>query len=76
MYAENVALPAFACQMPLLQRLVDNLQQRVCCCGPILGETEGRTDGHRIVSQTLLRIYHGGSANNESDHHVDRLIIV
>jgi len=23
-----------------------NLQQRVCCCGPILGQTEGQTDRH------------------------------
>ena len=40
-----------------------NLQQRVCCCGPML---EQRDDGHRTVSQTLLghSAYYAGSANN------------
>jgi len=27
-----------------------NLQPRVCCCESMLGQTDGQTDGHRIVS--------------------------
>jgi len=27
-----------------------NLQQQVCCCGPMLGQTDGQMDGHRTVS--------------------------
>ena len=45
-YADNVALPAFARRYLLLaEPTAANLQQRVCCCGPILGHTDGRTDG-------------------------------
>ena len=45
-YADNVALLAFARRYLLLaEPTAANLQQRVCCCGPILGHTDGRTDG-------------------------------
>ena len=56
-YADNVALPAFArgcCSnrslSPARQSTAANLQQRVCLCGTILGQTGGQTDGHRTVS--------------------------
>ena len=48
-YADNVALPAFArrcCSNRYLRPAVPttaNLQLRVCCCGPMLGQTDGRT---------------------------------
>jgi len=35
-YADNLALPAFARRTPLLQ---------VCCCEPVLRQTDRRTDG-------------------------------
>jgi len=38
------------------------LQQRVCCCGPIFGQTDGQTDTvpfHRFCSA-----YYTGSVNN------------
>jgi len=52
-----VALPAFTRRAPLLlsaghaaidryllpaELTAANLQQRVCCCGPMLGQTNGR----------------------------------
>jgi len=56
-YADNVALPAFARRTPLLsagRAAIDRyllpagptaaiLQQRVCCCGPMLRQTDRRT---------------------------------
>jgi len=40
-----------------------NLQQRVCCCGPMLGQTNGQTDGYRTVDRPWFA-YYVGSANN------------
>ena len=40
-----------------------NLQQRVCCCGPMLGQTNGQTDGYRTVDRPCFA-YYVGSANN------------
>ena len=51
---------------------VVNLQQRVCCCGPMLEQTDGRRDGwaeRRTDGRTLYRFIYPaphtmGSANN------------
>jgi len=58
--ADNIALPAFARRIPLLlsadRAAIDryrlptgpteaNQQQRVCCWGPMLGQTDGQADG-------------------------------
>jgi len=60
--AKNVALPAFARCMPLLQQSIDiscppdpRQQTRRTLLQPANG-TDGRTDGHRTVSWTLLSI--------------------
>ena len=45
--------------LPAGSHTATNLQRRVCCCGPMLGQTDGRTDGHRTVSQTLFRMLFG-----------------
>ena len=43
-YADNVALPAFARRCCSNRSIsAANLQQRVCCCGPMRGQTDGRT---------------------------------
>ena len=62
-YANNVALPAFTRRAPLLlsaghaaidryllpaELTAANLQQRVCCCEPMLEQTDGRTPYHYI----------------------------
>ena len=75
-YADNVALPAFVRLTPLLQQSIDiswppgpqptaaNLQQRVCCCEPMLGQTDGQTNGrtpHRFIDPALHTM--PGSAN-------------
>ena len=50
----DVALPAFARRIPQQQQPINiscppagltaaNLQQRICCCGPMLGQIDGRT---------------------------------
>ena len=44
-YADNVALPVFARRFCSNRSLSLVLQQRVCCCGPMLGQTDGRTNG-------------------------------
>ena len=86
-YADNVALPAFARRMPPLQQSIDiacppgstaaNLQQRVCCCGRVLGQTNGQIDGHHTVSQTLLRIIcKKGSPYSITDRRVPEMIPV
>ena len=60
-----MALPAFArrrCSNRLISpsRWAHSKPKRVCCCGLTLrqtyGRTDGRTDGHRTVSWTLLHI--------------------
>jgi len=57
-YADNVALPALELRTPLLPQSIDifcppdplaNLQQRVCCCGPMLGQTDGQTDSRTDI---------------------------
>jgi len=45
--------------LPAGSHTATNLQRRVCCCGPMLGQTDRRTDGHRTVSQTLFRMLFG-----------------
>ena len=40
-----------------------NLQQRVCCSAPALGQTDGRTDGHRAVHRPCCAHY-ANIANN------------
>jgi len=82
-----MALPAFACHTLLLQSTshaaIDryllpagptaaNLQQKVCCCGPVLGQTDGQTGGHCIVSYTLLTFY-AGKANNRSNYQKQKM---
>jgi len=46
-----------------------NLQQRICCCGPMLGQTDGHTDDtvpfHRPCSDCYT-----GSANNLDNNQV------
>ena len=58
-YADNVALPAFTgrccnnrSKYPARRAHNSNLQQRIYSyyCGPLLGQTDGQTDGHRTVS--------------------------
>jgi len=66
-----VALPALARRTPLLQQSIDiscpraHTQQQTCsgefaAVGPCWDrQTDGRTDGHRTVSQTLFRMLCG-----------------
>jgi len=44
-YADNVALPSFASSAAVNRYLLSAKQQRVCCCGPMLRQTDGRTGG-------------------------------
>jgi len=57
-------LPAAAAERwPAVQQSIDiscplqptaaSLQQRVCCCGPMLGQTDRETNGHRTVTCTV-----------------------
>jgi len=64
-YADNVALPAFARRCCSNRSIsAENLQQRVCCCGPMRGQTDRRTDTvpfHRPCSA-----YYAGNASDQS----------
>ena len=76
-YADNAALPAFACRWAdraaIDQYLVPagptaaNLQRRVCCCETKLGQTDKRTEDRQTDTVPLHRpcsVYCVGSANN------------
>jgi len=62
-YANNVALPAFARRFcsnrsitPARRAHTSNLQQRVYCCEPMLGQTDRQTDGrtpYRFINPAL-----------------------
>jgi len=48
-----------------------NLQQRVCCCGPMLGQTDGRTPCRFIdLPRMLCRQCQQYSQRKNSVHHV------
>jgi len=86
-YADNEALPAFAPAAATVDRYLRrahaaNLQQRVCCCGPVLPQTDGRSDGrtpyrfvdpvpHIVRAESINDGYAGGSGQQTgmSSHH-------